>query len=1198
MLRGNISRETFYYFVEGIDGMSNERLNLVNSIRILFIGFMVSLVVIIVILQTLQYKKDISERTHKMRADYLLQQKHEIKQEVLRVVDNIYYQRSMSDARTKEIVKEWVNHAHSIAENIYKKNKNLKSKSEIKNMILSVLRPIRYAENTGYFFVTSLDGFEILFADKPEMEGKNLINMKDTSGNYVIKDMISLVNKSDEGFYTYYWTKPNEEGNNHKKISYVKKFSPFDWFIGTGLYQEDVENITKRRLINEISRVRFGKEGYVFVNSFNGDALVSNGSVHDGTKKLWELFHNQEQMKHIFSLEYNAAKKDEGDYINYTFIKLSNSQNKSPKISFIKGIPEWNWIIGAGVYTDDIEVEIVKLQNVLRQKLYEQIRATLFAIILIFILFMIIFHYTSHFILNDFNLFVKFFDKAAKGGEKINLEKIRFSELYEMGQNANKMLNEKRDAKKDLIEEKEQLTVTLRSIGDAVITTDVENKINLMNYSAEKLTGWMERDALGKPLFDVLNLINPDTGEKIYDPVINVINQKNRGLLSDLTILISKNGSEYFIDKNSAPVKSEDGNVKGFVVVFKDMSSEYKIKNKMKEMLNIVEQTVEGIAIADLEGNLQYVNNSWKKLHGLDLRYSYVGRNISMFHTEEQLNSDVLPFNEIVKKNGYYVGEVGHMRIDGSVFQSRMAVTLLKNSNDIPYALAAFMQDMSELLNLGEELAESELRYKTLFDSAINAIFLMKDGKFSDCNRKTFEMFGVTKEQIIGKKPNEFSPVYQPDGKLSSIKGQEKIEAVMKGNPQVFEWKHKKLNGTEFEAEISLNLVDLPSGMHILAFVKDITERKRTENEILKLRKLESIGLLAGGIAHDFNNLLSGVFGNIELAKMMLKKEHKSYKYLESAESSMENATNLTKQLLTFAKGGEPIKEIIAIGDIIRETAKFSLSGSNVKFNCEIDEDLWFVDADKGQMSQVIGNLVINAQQAMPMGGTIIIKAENDLKEEKVKIVIKDNGIGIADQFLDKIFDPYFSTKQQGNGLGLATTYSIIHKHNGIINVSSKLNEGTVFTILLPAEKEFDGKRTNEKMEPITSSSLSTKKFLVLDDEEIIRDVIGEMLEIMGIKVIFAVEGKEAVEVYKSAFLNSDPFDAVITDLTIPGGVGGLDATKAILEFNPEAKIIVSSGYATDPIMANFKKYGFVDRVIKPYRFKELQNVILKVFKD
>ena len=391
----------------------------------------------------------------------------------------------------------------------------------------------------------------------------------------------------------------------------------------------------------------------------------------------------------------------------------------------------------------------------------------------------------------------------------------------------------------------------------------------------------------------------------------------------------------------------------------------------------------------------------------------------------------------------------------------------------------------------------------------------------------------------------------------------------------------------------------------ILVF-RDITKEKRTEAELLKIKKLESVGVLAGGIAHDFNNILTIILGNINLAKICLDPNDKASALLQKAENASERAKDLTQQLLTFSKGGDPVRETTFIREVIIDSADFVLMGSKVACHFSIPEDLWLVDIDTGQMSQVIQNITLNARHAMPRGGEITIDCANisdittdpalDMPSRKyIKITIKDNGDGIAEHHLDKIFDPYFSTKQEGSGLGLAITHSIINKHDGNIFVTSKPGKGTTFTIYLPAS---DKKQSLEK--PIKNITKPRQvnfkaKILVMDDEHLILNLAEKMLEHLGHEVFKAKDGKEAIVIYKEHLQNNQPIDMVIMDLTIPGGMGGKDAIIEILKIDPEAKAVVSSGYSNNPVMADYKKYDFKAAIAKPYKLTELQNTINSV---
>lgn len=504
--------------------------------------------------------------------------------------------------------------------------------------------------------------------------------------------------------------------------------------------------------------------------------------------------------------------------------------------------------------------------------------------------------------------------------------------------------------RESLEKEKEQLAVTLRSIGDGVITTDEYGSVILINKIAEELTGWSEKEAVGKPLRDIFNIINKDSREKLDNPAENILISDDIVNLGDNIILVSKGSSEYLISYSRATVRNRTGKVTGIVLVF-----------------------------------------------------------------------------------------------------------------------------------------------------------------------------------------------------------------------------------------------------------RDITEKQRIEDELLKTDKLESIGILAGGIAHDFNNILTGILGNISLARMLLSPNDKAYQRLTEAEKSSLNAKNLTQQLLIFSRGGTLVLRLVSVSEILTNAVSFALKGSNVKCNFNFKDSLWKIKADEGQIIQAINNIIINASQAMPDGGEINVIAENVIINDNifpslrggkyVKISIEDRGIGIPKEHLQKIFDPYFTTKQKGSGLGLSATYSIIKKHDGYIDVKSELGVGTVFYLYLPVYDDTEFLENKESKEIL----LENLKILVVDDQEIILELVQAILENLGHTVETAKDGYKAIDLYRSAKDSDEAFDAVIMDLTIPGGMGGKEATAKILEFDSNAKIIVSSGYSDHPVMSEFEEYGFCGFIPKPYRTKELIDTLNSV---
>ncbi len=364
--------------------------------------------------------------------------------------------------------------------------------------------------------------------------------------------------------------------------------------------------------------------------------------------------------------------------------------------------------------------------------------------------------------------------------------------------------------------------------------------------------------------------------------------------------------------------------------------------------------------------------------------------------------------------------------------------------------------------------------------------------------------------------------------------------------------------------------------------------------------KLESLGILAGGIAHDFNNLLGGIYGYVDMAYASAEEEDNVRQYLSITMATIERARALTQQLLTFAKGGAPIQKVSPLFPFVKEVAQFALSGADIACNFDIPKGLWSCNYDSNQLGQVVDNLVINAKQAMPIGGTITVSAHNTaiLKKEHpvlddgdyVQLSIRDTGIGIQKDLLSRIFDPFFTTKSKGHGLGLATCYSIVNRHGGCIEVDSDPGKGTAFHIYLPAVKESDVAAEQQK----TATHRGTGTILVMDDEEVMRDMICAMLASFGYRAVCKENGKEAVRYVEAVLKDSQMLSGMIFDLTVPGGMGGKEAIAAIREFNTEIPAFVASGYANDPVMRNPVQYGFTASIGKPFKRTELGEMLAK----
>ncbi len=730
--------------------------------------------------------RDFDRRAGKMREDFIASQKKIIKEEVLRAVSMIDYRLSEVDKTAEREVSEYVNRLYGMAADLYSGYSRKIGSSTVEAIIADMFNSQAggtagislYIMNTAGKFITSSAGF-------PPVSGKEIIDAALSKG---------------EGNLDL------SAGAEVRVILHYRYFKPLGLIMIGLADKKTVEERIKRDILTEISMIRFGSEGYIFVNSFDGDALVANGKILGGEKKLWEVFNsNPDGTRELFGKELNAARKKNGDYIYYHFVKLNNSGIKSPKASYILGLPSLKWLVGAGVYLDDVESEINNIRRDLVLQVKGKVMHSLVIIgVVVLLLFLFFRRLTSRF-RSEFNDFLSFFSEAADKGSEIDKGKLIFSEFEQLAVDANKVLNEKKQMQLELREEREQLFVTIHSIGDGVITTDVSGNIEMMNKVAEELTGWKEEEAAGKSVESVFKIIGGETGENLETPVSRVLREKKTVSLKGKTLLISKDGIRRSIEDSAAPIMAGSGDIRGVVLVF-----------------------------------------------------------------------------------------------------------------------------------------------------------------------------------------------------------------------------------------------------------RDVTEKLKIEKELERARSMETVGILAGGIVHDFNNILTGLFGNIELARLKTGKDHPAYSYLEDADKALNRATNLTMQLMTLAKGGNTVVEAVDLKMLLNEVAKFNLTGSPVEYSIDTDEDLWNVKADRGQLSQIIANLTINAKQAMPDGGTLYISAENKTgPEDFVRITFRDEGEGIPPEIAEKIFDPYYTTKDTGSGLGLAVVQSIIEKHNGKIAMESAPGRGTVFTLLLPAEKDM-----------------------------------------------------------------------------------------------------------------------------------------------
>lgn len=738
-----------------------------------------------------------------------------------------------------------------------------------------------------------------------------------------------------------------------------------------------------------------------------------------------------------------------------------------------------------------------------------------------------------------------------------------------------------------------------------ILKWDQNGCVTYCNEFAERFFGYSCDELLGCNIIGTIVPENESSGRNLAE-LMNDICKNPGAFINNENENIRKNGERVWVSWNNHQLTDSNGNPAGILSVGQDITERKRIESKLQKseirFRSFVENVNDVLFALTPSGTFSYVSPQWKTAFGYELSET-IGKPFEPFvHPDDVAGCFAFlkrVFETDIKQSGV---EYRVLCKNGSyVWYKANASRIVDPANGTP-TLVGIGRDITERKQAEDTLRLSEEKFSAAFRASPDAITLsrLSDGKYLEVNDGFTSLTGYSIDEALGHSSTDL--------KLWIDQKQRKLllqELVKSGTAKGVEAQFRRKDGTSLVGQIAARIISIKGEPYIISVTRDITEQENIQNELVKAQKLESISILAGGIAHNFNNVLTGVIGYISYARKHLHDPEKIGNILESAEKSSYRAAGLARQLLTFSRGTTPVRKALPVDALVQESVSLFLSGTNVKGNIDCSSHQTVL-VDSQQINQVFNNIVLNALQAMPNGGTLTVQAStvrlgtgNKYRVHPaiyVRITFTDTGTGISPEDIGRIFDPYFTTKENGTGLGLSTSHSIISKHGGCIDVASRDGAGTAVSIFLPAVPETATQELSNNS-PVYSTPKDLS-LLVMDDDETIREVIGNILVELGYRATTCKSGEEAVNLYKTALESGSPFSAVIMDLIVPGAMGGTEAAGLILDLDPHARLLVSSGYSNNPVIDDFTSYGFCGKITKPYNVDELNKTLQDIFPD
>jgi PAS domain S-box-containing protein len=746
------------------------------------------------------------------------------------------------------------------------------------------------------------------------------------------------------------------------------------------------------------------------------------------------------------------------------------------------------------------------------------------------------------------------------------------------------------------------------AIPESVLLIGPDRRVVAANQASAHLYGY---ESPGQIVgFDTRSMIADKDRERVAGIQTSILQGEERPARQYKQV--RHDGSEFVAEVISTTLYGPQQEVTGYIGISRDITAVVRAEELLKESRDRLELALTSAQLGIWDWDIVNDRMVWDKqmflLYGVADKNTVSGIELwrNSLHPEDAARAWDECQAAMHGEKKFDI-EFRILHPDGAIRIVKADGIVLRDQNGKAIRMLGVSRDITEPKRAEEDLAKTKLLLEETFEQSPLPMVLvsMPDAHFSIINSAAKEFLGIADEpSLIGTSLMDYKPSFVDcdiQGNPGMVHSLPLARALSGQKTSNEERLIIRKDGTSRWEMVSAAPIFNKIGEVIAGYLamNNITEWKQAEEELRKAQKLESLGILAGGIAHDFNNLLGGIYGYIDMAGEGAKDEKLS-RYLSKAMNTIERAKGLTLQLLTFAKGGAPIKKVGNLFPFVQEAAKFALSGSSVSCGFEVPKDISLCDFDKNQIGQVIDNIVINAKQAMPDGGAITLTASNVRiakndhppldSGDYIRISIKDSGIGMPKEILPRIFDPFYTTKATGHGLGLASCYSIIKRHGGSIDVESEPGKGSTFHIYLPASKDS----APYSSEASKSDHKGNGIFLVVDDEEVMQEAFRDMLEMLGYAVVCRKDGREAIQFVSSEIKAGKEMAGMIFDLTIPGGMGGKDAIGEIREMSLKNPIFVTSGYAEDPIMANPREYGFTASICKPFTKSELSDMLSK----